>query len=306
MDTAGRLLQGVRPALRIAIIVSVLVASLAFPTPTLAAWSGWSEVPGNGTTRDAQNAVTFGGRLYLFAVGGDDRRIYLKVNNGSTWSAWSQVPGGLTTPSSPSAVVYKQRLWLVARSGNQIMRNKFNGTSWSGWASIQTSDYGTPDVAVYGGRLWLFLQYSSVFYKTFNGSTWSSIATIPGDASTNMKSTAVVYNKRLYVFATDFGGAINRNWYDGKEWSGWAPVVGAGTPDPSDALVYGNRLWLFTRKSNSEIYSNKYNGSSWSGWVEVAGDGLTPSMPAGAAFKKRIWLFVRGTNDHHFVNRFKT
>ena len=42
-------------------------------------WSGWAQVPGDGTTDVALAPVVFNNKLYLFAKGIDDKRINLNI-----------------------------------------------------------------------------------------------------------------------------------------------------------------------------------------------------------------------------------
>ena len=62
-------------------------------------WTGWSAVPGGGTSDAALCATAYADRLLLFGKGTiDDRRIYMNVMNLTfAWSGWQEVPGGGTT-----------------------------------------------------------------------------------------------------------------------------------------------------------------------------------------------------------------
>ena len=44
-----------------------------------AKWSGWSAVPGDGTTLVSDAAAVYGGKLYLFGVGIKDHKHYVNV-----------------------------------------------------------------------------------------------------------------------------------------------------------------------------------------------------------------------------------
>lgn len=94
-------------------------------TPSLpAAWSGWSQVPGNGATLAGPGATVFQGKLYLF-VEGTDKKIYQNGLTGSSWSGWSEVPGNGLTPSGPAATVYQGALYVFVQGTDQkIYLNK--------------------------------------------------------------------------------------------------------------------------------------------------------------------------------------
>jgi hypothetical protein len=60
-------------------------------------WSGWSEVPGRGTTDVALAATTLGPRVVIFEKGVADSKVYANSFDGSAWSGWYEVPGNGTT-----------------------------------------------------------------------------------------------------------------------------------------------------------------------------------------------------------------
>jgi len=89
-----------------------------------AAWSGWSQVPGNGLTTAGPATTVYQGKTYLF-VRGTDNRIYQNVLTNSSWSGWSQVYGNGLTPSGPAATVYQNKLFLFVRgTDNAIYQNR--------------------------------------------------------------------------------------------------------------------------------------------------------------------------------------
>ena len=114
-----------------------------------AVWSGWGEVPGNGSTLSGP-ATTYNGNEYVF-VRGTNNRIYMNASNGTTWSGWREVPGHGLTPSAPAAtsglptVNAGNTLYLFDRgTDNKIYVNTFNGATWSGWSEVAGNGF-TPD-----------------------------------------------------------------------------------------------------------------------------------------------------------------
>jgi hypothetical protein len=80
-------------------------------------WSGWSPVPGGGTTLLADTAAVCYGKLYLFGIGINDHEHYVNTFNGVNWSGWSVVPSretrsGVTTLVPDAAVAYYGNLYL--------------------------------------------------------------------------------------------------------------------------------------------------------------------------------------------------
>ena len=254
--------------LRIGAIALALLATLAVPAPALAAWSGWAEVPGGGLMYDAPNAVTFNGRMYLFVRGGGNG-VYVNVKDGTTWSGWSAVPGGQVAQSAPAAVVYGGQLWLFAL------------------APSHPEAPGHP-----------------VTRNAFNGSSWSGWQVITNSRWAGAPE-AVVYDDRLWLFLSQYDGAIHSSFYNGATWSAIAEVPGGGvTYRAPTAAVYGNRLWLFVTGTDSRPFRNTYNGLAWSGWKALPGTAQTPNAPAAVVFGNRIWLLVRSSAGEIFRNRF--
>src|SRR5438067_5953218 len=123
-------------------------------------WTGWSQIPGGGTTPDAPSSVTFGGKQRLF-IRGQDNGIYVNIFDGSTWSGFNQVPGGAKTPSGPSAVEFNSKLYLFVRGlDDSVWDNVFDGATWCGWNRLSgpsTTPSG-PAAVVYNGSLRLLVR----------------------------------------------------------------------------------------------------------------------------------------------------
>jgi hypothetical protein len=73
------------------------------------AFGGWKEVEGGGTTDAALGAASLGNRIYVFAKGINDKRIYVNsVVAGQPFdgwgSGWSALPDAMTD-AAPAALV---------------------------------------------------------------------------------------------------------------------------------------------------------------------------------------------------------
>ena len=116
-------------------------ASTSFSQPLQSGWSGWSQVPGHGSTPDSPaRAVLHGTTLYLFVRGTNDH-LYVNTSNGPTWSGWSEVPGRGLTLSGPTAATHVPLeavyLYLFVRgTNNHLYVNTLGGTAWSGWSEV--------------------------------------------------------------------------------------------------------------------------------------------------------------------------
>jgi len=133
-----------------------------------AQWSGWSALPGAGTTNTGLAATVFNGKLYLFGVGafpgGGAGGEFVNVFDGAHWSGWSPVAGGGTTNTGLAAAVHKNKLCLFgvgafhgAGSAGEFL-NSFDGAKSSGWSAVP--DAGSTNVSLSsaesGGRLYVF------------------------------------------------------------------------------------------------------------------------------------------------------
>src|SRR5215510_4272573 len=91
------------------------LAALAMASSTvfgqIQTWSGWSEVPGGGTTYAPLCAVAHRGQLYLFEKG-DNNQIYWGRYDGSAWrETWTAIPGGGTTDAGLGGATFDGRLY---------------------------------------------------------------------------------------------------------------------------------------------------------------------------------------------------
>lgn len=192
------------------IYLNVLRVDAVDPSVFRENWTGWSAVPGGGTTDAALCATAYAGRLLLFAKG-IDRAIYVNsLDSSGSWSGWSAVPGGGTTDAGlTSAVGIDSRLYLFAKGiDRRIYMNVMDlSGAWSGWQEVPGG--GTTDTALrvtrYGARLFLFGKGidDKIYVNMMEpAGTWSGWAGLPGDVTTVTSITpAEGPDGLLYAFA---------------------------------------------------------------------------------------------------------
>jgi hypothetical protein len=229
-------------------------------------WSGWTEVPGGGTTDAALASETYGRELYLFGKGIDDKRIYVNVRNDqSDWrDYWEEVPGGKTTDVPLAAITYNNQLYLFAK-GLEDNRIYFNIRDMAG--------------------------------------VWKGWQEVPGEGTTNAALAATAFDDKLYLFGKGIDdNGIYFNTLDGfGNWQGWQAVQGAGVTDTAlsatTSMGYKNLLWLFSKGIEDKgIYLNTLDEEKdWSG--AVPGEGTTDVALASAVFGGNVYLFGKGIND---------
>src|SRR5579875_2865565 len=190
-------------------------------------WSGWSEVPGNGSTYQPLAMTTYGNLLYLFADG-TDNNIYMESYNGanSSWSGWSLVEGDGTTYVALNANTYGGQMAVLADgTDSKVYMNVYNGSSvtWTGWQQLA------------------------------------------GNGTTTQPLGSAVYSRTFYVFADGTDNKIYVQTYNGR-WSGWSEVPGNGaTQSALAATSYGNTLYLFAHGTDDKIYLNELQSGQSSG-----------------------------------------
>jgi hypothetical protein len=190
-------------------------------------WSGWSQVPGNGSTIDSPAAL--GAHLF---VRGTNNRIYMNTLD-ITWSGWHEVPGNGSTLSAstvaasiaPEGFTYLNL--FVRGTNNHLYVNRMVGNDmWYGWGEVPGS-----------------------------GLTLSAPA-----------ATTLAFNQgnTLYLFVRGTDNKIYVNTFDNAtKWSGWSEVPGRGfTPDTPGAIAFATsefgigQVNLFVRGTNDRIYEN--------------------------------------------------
>jgi len=289
-----------------------------------AVWSGWGEVPGNGSTLSGP-ATTYNGNEYVF-VRGTNNRIYMNASNGTTWSGWREVPGHGLTPSTPAVRIPTMgasgSLDLFVRgTDNKIYVNYFNGTTWwSGWREVPGHGFTIDSPAAQGEYLFVRGTNNRIYVNTqIEVAPWSGWSEVPGHGLTLSGPTAAFSTVSGGTFLNLFVRGTNNHLYVNRlsnftTWSGWREVPGHGLTPSAPAATSGlptvnagNTLYLFDRGTDNKIYVNTFNGATWSGWSEVAGNGFTPDAPGAMAFATsasvgQVDLFVRGTNDRIYMN----
>jgi len=258
---------------------------------------------------DSPGAVSWNPlRVDVFWRGdGDDAAIYGRWWDGTAQPAgpWSTVSTlGGETSSSPAVVApADRRLDVYARgSDNGVWYRRYDGTAWSGWASLGRTTYASPAASARRGTsiVDVFVRGTdnAIYHRYRNGNTWSSgwasIGAPPGGATS---APAAVSNSagRIDVFVRGGDSAIwRRTWT--TSWSAWTSAGGSATSAPTVTSRGTNTMDLFMRGSDGQIYQRSYSGTVGSRWTALGG--VTVSAPAAVAPSlNRIDLWVRGADN---------
>jgi hypothetical protein len=288
-------------------------------------WSGWSEVPGNGTTDVALSAACdgFDRPLYLVGKGINDQRIYLNTltrsGNSDSWTGWAEVPpGGATTDTSPAAVTAALNLLIFVKGMDDHIYTNDNQQDWR-----EVPGNGTTDVSVdatASDDLYLFAKgiddqriYVNRTSSVPGSPPWTGWSEVPGGETTDTGLAAAGGSPPLsiWLFRKGIDKRIYLNQFDlvSRVWSGWSEVPGGGTTDVAlNALNQGAFIYLFAKGIDDQrIYVKVFNDIQhhWNNWQEVPGGGTT-DVSLASAFgpdQNRLFLFSKGIQDRRiYVN----
>ncbi len=225
-----------------------------------------------GSTPYAIAPAAFGGKLYMFTVGGDNKIYETTSTNGSSWSSSTEFGG--TTDKAVSAVVFGGRLFLFAigLSDNQIYFSKSsNGTSFTSWQSLGGSTDASVSTAVHGGKLYVMAKGGAD-----NKLYWSS--TTDGSNFTSWRA----YHSTLTI-----QGAPAIASHDGSFHAFWVSAV--------TGQVYRSDLYVFATRNDDRVSTMvRGRGNNWSPYTSHWGSSILSGAAIGAAsFNNSLWTFRR-------------
>lgn len=185
--------------------------------------------------------------------------------------------------------------------------HKWTGTAFTeqGGASGDNID---PRYVVFGrttggiDKQMLFVNGSDngVWYKQYDGTTWSGWISLGGFATSNPES--VTLGSNTYVFTR---GGDNAEWYkfwNGVSWSSWQSLGGFVTSNP-EAVVLGTKLYIFVRGSDNTEYYKTYDGTTWSANWQSLGGYVTSGADA-AVLSTNLYVFVEGGDNTEYYSKF--
>ena len=168
---------------------------------------------------NAVGAASLGQRIYAFARGLDDSRIYhISAADGQAFDPWAEMPGGGITNDSIASASLGNRIYAFIKGmDNRIYVNSAaDGQAFGGWDEMSSG-----------------------------GITNASIA-------------SASLGKRIYVFVKGMDNRVYVNSAaDGQAFGGWDEMPGGGiTEDSITAASLGKRIYAFVRGLDNRVYSN--------------------------------------------------
>jgi hypothetical protein len=164
-------------------------------------------------------------------------------------------------------------------TGSPVALAVFNGDLYAAWAPSGTS--------------------GEISYSFFNGSSWSSSATVPALPSKRLEFPGLVaYQSDLYLFWVAQGGGTGYSTYNGSVWTSAATITGTwgsavSVTGLAVAVCNGDLFaaWVngFSTAEQSIRYSD-FDGSAWTKPVLVPGTRAVLGTPALGASGDTMYL----------------
>jgi surface antigen len=224
------------------------------------------------------------------------------VGTGATGDSAGGTGGGSTTLSKPASVVFNGALNVFIRGNDgQIYQQYWNGTNWTGYASIGGGIASDPDVIVHNGALSVFARGNDgqIYNKYNNGSGWTGWASM---GNTTMKGIprVIQYGSEIDLFALGTDGHPYKNtWQSTSGWGGWSSMGDYMDSSPKP-IVNGSSLSVIMRGTNNQTYVNTWNGSSWSGFGSLGG--TTSGNPDAILYGGFINVLTNTPSKHIYTN----
>ena len=164
--------------------------------------------------------------------------------------------------------------------------------------------FGNDLVAAWRG----FASDQGLYYSSFDGSSWSAPATIPGVGS-SWGPSLCEFNGRLYA-AWRGSGTDEQLYYSSFDGSSWAPqatIPGVASAIGPALAGFGNKLYAAWRGSDidEQLYYSSFDGSSWAPQATIP-DVASAIGPALAGFGNKLYAAWKGsgTNEQLWYTSF--
>ena len=263
-------------------------------------WSPQKNISGVGSSAGPQMAV-FGGKVYAAWKGvKQDEFTYYASFDGKGWSGQAQLL--VQSNDGPSLAFFNNHLYMawpgciygddggskghpakVPETGNFYL----SYGSFDGNKSIEQDASNVPNlvigervsIATFRGELYAAFRGrtddDANHWVRWNGSVWSSPASLAGGAS-SVGPTLAVFRDRLYAIWPGIKGDAGIYWvsFDGGQWSAQAKISGVGTSWAVGLGALPDRLVAAWKGAQDDgIYCSSLNGNAWLPQQPVGGIG---------------------------------
>ncbi len=223
-------------------------------------WSGWHTIPNGGTTDAGPFAISYSGKLYLFARGINDHAIYMNTYTSAGWSGFRILEYGLHTDVELCGAVCNNKLEVYT-------------------LPVDTGYYG------------------NVHRFTNDNGYWSESNCSDIDVPSK-HMCAIADGPAVYLFTHGFADNLLSYWLDDtyNNRAGPAPVFPTGYSDVAlGGCVWQGQMWLFGKGvGDSKIYYTYYKEGGWAGvWWLFSTWLLTDVSPAATVYNNVQYVFVK-------------
>jgi hypothetical protein len=280
------------------------------------------------------------GRVWLAwsekTIAGSDRyAVYFKLWNGSAWIGKQQVNTDTSTSVNDNVVKLSNQTMMILWASNSTGHNQLFYRLYSSGANpspttnqVQLTNSLMTDttpsaIQDRNGRIWVAWtrqnatsSINSVYYKYYNGSSWSADFSIPGASNPhlNQRSPSLYQSKdgRIWAaWASNDTGVLNLYYsttngtitalpltgIPATSWTSKTPLFSNSLVDddhPSLMQARDGTLWLFWQQStntgvNVFAGSSSDNGVTWTTNWSTTGTDVSPA--SGQMADGRIWVF---------------
>ncbi|MEU8472582.1 hypothetical protein AB0F30_32640 [Streptomyces sp. NPDC029006] len=227
------------------------------------------------------------------------------VYQGTAWGKPLTLPWESITP--PALASYGGKLYAVwARPGDQkVMWSRLEGTTWRTPAAIGTDQtVHQPALAVAHGKLYYAVtgNNNNLYWRTFNGTTWSPVTKLSNYVTNLGPSLAPEYKDRVWLTQIATNRVPYLNTHDDRQWSqAYEDNINWRTERPVAVCPFDGYLWRAAAGTDRFVYySVASGGAEWSDRSRIH-SWQTNHTPALTAFENKLWMFLRGNDGNLYV-----
>ncbi|GGW13247.1 hypothetical protein GCM10018980_71190 [Streptomyces capoamus] len=240
--------------------------------------------------------VKYSGNPVPFPTG----QLQYAVRTGNTWSAPVTLPWESMTP--PAVNTYNNHLYvLYVRPGDKaVMWTRHENGTWRTPERIGNDvSFYAPSVGVAHGKLYYAVTGTNdgLYWRTFNGTSWSGISRFDGYTSAKSPTLAISeYRGDLWLTHI---GPDGRPWINYRNANNWSPSYAENSAWVVDRPVamapHQGRMWRLASGTDQTLHATTSEGGApWK--TASAPGGVTRHGPALAIHDNKMWIFVRGTD----------
>jgi len=238
-------------------------------------------------------------------------------------ASYTSLNVGAEGSTPPAGVEYGGKFWIFFRNtsgglGYVTTTNTSGGGPFSGVTTLSVSATNPePEAIVFGGKLYLFYGEEGgaerLFYRTYNGSSWSAQVQVPY-AVTRHRPGLAVLNTLLHIF-WETAGSNNEIKYVSLNTSGTffhptggpAVIPSARTVWAPTAVTYNNQIYVVyggESGGSKELWYNALTtGNYWTGQVKVPGGVRSSCPPTSAVAGGQMHVYYCGATSYNLLRK---